>query len=119
MARQNSEQKKIVGRVMHEFKHGELDRGRGGKVKNPRQAVAIALTEAGASNQQSPSEYKHKLKQTEAKQRKGQTAQARKQGKSAEPTRQALYGNPRKAGISGRSHMTKEELQRALVQHRG
>ena len=118
MAKQNSEQKKVVGRVMHEFKHGELDRGRGGKVKNPRQAIAIALSEAGASSQQSPSENKRKLKQTEAKQRKGLTVQTQKEGKRAEQTRQALYDNARKAGIPGRSHMTKEELQRALAQHR-
>jgi hypothetical protein len=34
---------------MHEFKHGELKSGRGGKVKSRRQAIAIALKEAGAS----------------------------------------------------------------------
>ncbi|HEX2941112.1 MAG TPA: DUF6496 domain-containing protein, partial [Rhodopila sp.] len=71
MARQNPEQKKIVGRVMHEFKHGELKRGRGGKVKNPRQAIAIALSEAGASNQQSPAENRRNLKRTETRQRRG------------------------------------------------
>jgi hypothetical protein len=42
-----------MGRVMHEFKHGELKSGSGGKagkVQSRRQAVAIALNEAGASN---------------------------------------------------------------------
>jgi len=34
---------------MHEFKHGELETGRGKKVKNPKQAIAIGLREAGAS----------------------------------------------------------------------
>jgi hypothetical protein len=118
MAKQNEEQKEIVGRVMHEFKHGELERGRGGKVKNPRQAIAIALSEAGASNQQSPPENRRRLKQTEAKQRKGQTAQARKEsGHPAEATREELYRRAQKAGIPGRSHMTKNELQRALARH--
>ena len=45
-------QKRITGRVMHEFKHGELKSGRGGKagtVKNRRQVIAIALEEAGAT----------------------------------------------------------------------
>ena len=45
-------QKRITGRVMHEFKHGELKSGpggKGGRVKSRRQAVAIALEEAGAS----------------------------------------------------------------------
>jgi len=36
-------------KVMHEYKHGELKSGRGGKggkVKNPKQAIAIGLSEA-------------------------------------------------------------------------
>jgi hypothetical protein len=46
----------ITGRVMHEFKQGELKSGPGGKggpVKSRRQAVAIALEEAGASKYES------------------------------------------------------------------
>ena len=36
-----------VGKVMHEFKTGKLHSGKGGKVvKNPKQAIAIALSEA-------------------------------------------------------------------------
>ena len=36
-----------VGKVMHEFKTGTLHSGKGGKVvKNPKQAIAIALSEA-------------------------------------------------------------------------
>jgi hypothetical protein len=42
-------QKRTIGRVMHEFKHGELKSNRGGKVKSPKQAAAVALQEAGAS----------------------------------------------------------------------
>ena len=38
---------KKVGKVMHEFKSGKLHSGPGGKVvKNPKQAIAIALSEA-------------------------------------------------------------------------
>jgi len=38
---------KKVGKVMHEYKTGKLHSGPGGKVvKNPRQAIAIALSEA-------------------------------------------------------------------------
>ena len=41
---------KKVGKVMHEYKAGTLHSGKGGKVvKNPKQAVAIALSEAGMS----------------------------------------------------------------------
>ena len=52
MAKETLGQQKTVGRVMHEFAHGELKSGRGGKggrVKSRRQAIAIALSEAGAS----------------------------------------------------------------------
>jgi hypothetical protein len=33
-------------KVMHEFKHGQLKSGGGAKVKNPKQAIAIGLSEA-------------------------------------------------------------------------
>ncbi len=73
--RQSTEQKRTVGRVMHEFKHGELrTRGEGQKVRNPKQAVAIALHEAGASRQESPAKNRQALARTKAKERKGQTA---------------------------------------------
>ena len=50
MATQQSKaQKETMGRVMHEFKHGELESSSGQKVKNPKQAIAIGLREAGAS----------------------------------------------------------------------
>ncbi len=49
MAKESESQKDTIHRVMHEYKHGELQSGVGGTVKNPRQAVAIALSEAGAS----------------------------------------------------------------------
>ena len=36
-----------VGKVMHEYGKGELHSGKGGKVvKNPQQAIAIAMSEA-------------------------------------------------------------------------
>jgi Family of unknown function (DUF6496) len=47
MAKPTARQRRIEGRVMHEFKHGELKSGKGGKVKSRKQAVAIALNEAG------------------------------------------------------------------------
>jgi hypothetical protein len=56
MASTSPRQRRITGRVMHEFKHGELKRGRSGKagkVKSRRQAIAIALEEAGKSKYES------------------------------------------------------------------
>ena len=45
MKKMTKAQKK-VGKVMGEFKEGTLHSGKGGKVvKNPRQAIAIAMSE--------------------------------------------------------------------------
>ena len=42
----NKAGKAKVGAVMHEFGKGELHSGKGGKVvKNPKQAIAIAISE--------------------------------------------------------------------------
>ncbi len=74
-------QEKTVGRVMHEFKHGELPRGRGGKVKSRKQAIAIALHEAGASKYESPKKNRENLHKTKSKERRGETGQARSEGR--------------------------------------
>lgn len=44
-----------VGKVMHEFKHGKLHSGskEGPKVKSRKQAIAIAMSEAGKSKSKS------------------------------------------------------------------
>lgn len=78
-------QNKTIGRVMHEFKHGELESGRGGKagkVKKRKQAIAIALSEAGASRYESPAKNKKMLARTKRKEAHGETAQQQKEGKS-------------------------------------
>jgi hypothetical protein len=70
---------------MHEFKHGELRSGRGGKggkVKSRRQAVAIALKEAGASRYESRAENERNLARTKRKEARGETYQQEKEGKS-------------------------------------
>ena len=95
MAKESPRQQRIVGRVMHEFKQGKLESGAGGRVRNPRQAVAIALSEAGASN------------------RNPQRADCGEDGE----TRAQLYARAREANIAGRSRMTHDELARALRRH--
>ena len=85
MPRSSPRQRKTEGRVMHEFKHGELKRGRGGrggKVKSRRQAIAIALKEAGASKYESKRENKRNLARTERKEARGQTGQQEREGRS-------------------------------------
>ncbi len=80
MPKENKEQKETVGRVMHEYKHGELETGTGKPVKSRRQAIAIALHEAGASNQESPEKNRENLKRTKRKERTGKTAKQEKEG---------------------------------------
>jgi len=94
---------------MHEFKHGELKSGRGGKVKNRRQAIAIALNEAGTSKYESPRRNRRNLRKTERKESKGRTAQQEREGKShvgahgkRESTRTMGGSNARKQTARGR-----------------
>lgn len=118
MARQQTkEQKETVERVMHEFKQGELRiRSSGPKVKNPKQAIAIALHEAGASNQESPAKNRENLTKTKRKERRGETAAAHAQVKTSQgPTRASLYKEAQRRRIPGRSKMSKAELERALA----
>ena len=47
MAKKPTKAEKKIGKVMKEYKEGTLHSGAGGKVvKSPRQAIAIALSEA-------------------------------------------------------------------------
>ncbi len=91
MPKETKSQQKTVERVMHSFKQGNLESSAGGKVKDRRQAVAIALAEAGASNNNDR--------------------------RPSEPTRAELYAQAGRQGIAGRSRMNKEELRRAVAHH--
>jgi hypothetical protein len=73
-----------MGRVMHEYTHGELKSGRSGKagkVKSRRQAIAIALKEAGASKYESGKENKQNLRKSKEKEATGRTYQQEREGK--------------------------------------
>ena len=85
MSQTSPRQRKTTGRVMHEFKHGELRSGpggKGGKVKSRRQAIAIALKEAGASKYESERENERNLAKFERKEARGETYQQEAEGKS-------------------------------------
>ena len=136
---QSPGQKKTVARVMHEFKHGELKTARGArKVKNPKQAIAIALNEAGSSKYESDQKNAEHLRHTKAKERRGETYQDEKEGHRATKktyqratdkstrrasqkrgdgkTRTELYAQARRRNIPNRSKMNKSELETALDQ---
>jgi hypothetical protein len=63
MATETPAQQRKIHKVMHEFKEGSLKSSNGSKVKNPKQAIAIALSEAGASK---PPSKRPKTKQSTA-----------------------------------------------------
>ena len=85
MPKTTPRQRKSISRVMHEYEHGELKSGpggRAGKVKNRRQAIAIALNEAGASKYESERMNRRHLRRTERKEAQGRTSQQEREGKS-------------------------------------
>ena len=111
---QTPAQRETVERVMHEFKHGELKTAHGmRKVRNPKQAIAIALHEAGASREESEVENKRNLRRTKRKERRGESQSARG-AKGREKTRAELYAEARKRNVPGRSKMNKQQLADAL-----
>lgn len=70
---------------MHEFAHGELKSGpsgKGGKVKSRKQAIAIALHEAGASKYESPAKNRQNLAKSKRKEAAGKTYQQETEGKA-------------------------------------
>lgn len=59
MAKYGAKSRKQVKKAMHEYKKGKLTIGKkGGKVKNPKQAIAIGLSEARKKGAKVP--FKHK-----------------------------------------------------------
>jgi hypothetical protein len=98
---ETSRQKRITGRVMHEFKHGELKSGRdgkGGKVKNRRQAIAIALEEAGTSRYENDARNQRNQRRTEQKEAAGRTGQQQREGKSRVGAYRKRESSPAMAG---------------------
>ncbi|WP_419809414.1 DUF6496 domain-containing protein [Sphingomonas sp.] len=111
MAKTSGKQGATVERVMHEYKHGELKTSAGEKVKNRRQAVAIALSEAGESDRVSPTENRTRAGRTQARERQGDTGEDRAKRAG---TRAELYEEAKRKGIAGRSTMSKAALAKAV-----
>ena len=85
MASESSRQKRITGRVMHEFKHGELESGRGGKAGKVRNSAPGDCHRTSGSRrleirQRAPN--RRNLRRTESKEARGRTAQQEREGKS-------------------------------------
>ncbi len=119
MAKTSPRQRKIIGRVVHEYKHGKLKRsrsGKGGKVKSRKQAIAIALHEGGASKSQSKSRNRKAARKSRRKETHGRTYQQRKEGKSHVGAR-GRRESSRAMGGKNATHTTKRGRKAAA--HRG
>ena len=106
MAKETPAQQKTVERVMHEFKHHELKGPDGRTITDRRQAIAVGLSEAGASNQNTPAQNRHNLAHTKAQEAKGE---------GGSTSRADLYAEARRRDIPNRSKMSKAQLERALA----
>ena len=64
MAKKKCKGKKKVAKVMREFKAGTLHSGSGKKVTKRKQAVAIAMSEAGLSSKKTKSKRKSRSRKS-------------------------------------------------------
>ena len=106
MAKTSMSQRKTMGRVMHEYTHGELKSGRSGKagkVKSRRQAIAIALKEAGASKYESKGENRRNLARSKRKEVAGRTYQQETEGKSRGGARGKRESSRAMGGMNAKS----------------
>jgi hypothetical protein len=112
MARQSRGQKETVSRVMHEFKHGELASSTGKPVKSKRQAVAIALHEAGASKEESPASNRRTLSHTKARERNAETARDADEGKTSARRKPAARKKTGATNTTSRKSTTRKSTAR-------
>ena len=117
-AKTSPAQRKTLGRVIHEYAHGELKSGRsgkGGKVKSRRQAIAIALKEAGASKDESPSKNRRNLAKSKRKEATGRTYQQEREGKSHVGARGKRESSRAVGGKNARTPARRTPKQRAAA----
>ncbi|MBO9571022.1 MAG: hypothetical protein J7497_02250 [Chitinophagaceae bacterium] len=97
MAKYSKKSQSKVKRAMHEMKEGKLKSGRSGKtVKNPKQAIAIGLSEAREEGAKVPAKKGAKKRGRPAK--KGAKKAAPKKGGARKTAKKKSAGRPRKAG---------------------
>jgi hypothetical protein len=120
MPKSTPRQQKTIGRVMHEFEHGELKSGRGGsggKVRSRKQAIAIALSEAGASKYDSEKENKAHFARSKRKEAAGRTGQQEAEGKSRVGARGQRESSPAMGGKNA-TRLTRSGSKAAITRAR-
>jgi hypothetical protein len=111
--------RKKMKKTMHEFKHHELESGRGGKVKNPKQAIAIGLSEARRSGADiPPNPRKKKSASKSASKRSGRKTAAKKSthrsgAKKSTAKRSSSSRPSSKRSTAKRSSSTKSTAKRS------
>src|SRR5215472_5839641 len=100
---QSNAQKETISRVMHEFKHGELESSSGRRVKNRKQAIAIGLREAGASRYESKEHNQKNLRRTKARERHGATAKDTVQPRKPGASETVMGGQPAQSCVQRRN----------------
>jgi thiol:disulfide interchange protein len=103
-------------KTMHEFKHHELKSGRGGKVKNPKQAIAIGLSEARRSGADIPENPRKK--KTASKKSGGRTAKKTAAKKTTRKHGAATKSSARKRTSSKRSSSKRSSSKSASARRR-
>jgi Family of unknown function (DUF6496) len=117
-AKTSPSQRKTMGRVMHEYAHGELKsgpNGKGGKVKSRRQAIAIALKESGESKYESKTENKRNLTKSKRKEATGKTYQQEREGKSHVGARGKRESTKAMGGKNAKTTTRRTPKQRAAA----
>ena len=118
-AKTSPSQRKTMGRVMHEYAHGELKSGpggKGGKVKSRRQAIAIALKESGESKYESKTENERNLTKSKRKEAAGKTYQQEREGKSHVGARGKRESTKAMGGKNARTTARRTPKQLAAAQ---
>ena len=117
-AKTSPSRRKTMGRVMHEYAHGELKsgpNGKGGKVKSRRQAIAIALKEAGESKYESKTENERNLTKSKRKEAAGKTYQQEHEGKSHVGARGKRESTKAMGGKNAKTATRRTARQRAAA----
>jgi len=89
MAKYSKASEKKVEKSMHEMKEGKLKSGTGKKVTNPKQAIAIGLSEARAEGDKVPkksdSKSKSSAKKDDSKKSDSKSSDSKKKDSKSSP----------------------------------
>ena len=120
MAKHDREKRDVVGRGLHAFKRGDLGPRAGQPVSDLRQAVAIALQEAGAAWDEPPVALHRNPARADARNARSRhradpdVGTGKRPSSPAGSTRTALHAEAVHCGIAGRLRMSKTQLSEAL-----